>query len=218
MSPDLQKNGETRQPRYLQLLALLAFHTFIKEGIDATIVEVHHGGEFDVTNVISKSVVTGITSLGMDHVAELGPTIENIAWHKAGIMKTGAPAFSAPQESGPAGVISKLAAEKETTVKFVSTDTTLPVNSRVLGAPVQRLNCSIALEMTRAFLRLKAPDHTLDSNDIANGIENFSWNGRFEIIEDGQSQWFIDGAHNSLSLQQAGKWFATNASVSTAQG
>lgn len=217
MSPDLQKNGETRQPRYLQFIALLAFHTFIKEGIDATIVEVHHGGEFDVTNLISKPVVTGITSLGMDHVAELGPTIENIAWHKAGIMKTGAPAFSAPQEPGPAGVISKRAGEKETTVKFVSTDATLPVNNRVLGAPVQRLNCSIALEMTRAFLQLKAHGHTLDSNDVASGVESFSWNGRFEIIEDGQSQWFIDGAHNSLSLQQAGKWFATNANASSAQ-
>lgn len=62
--------------------------------MDAAIFETHHGGEYDATNVISKPVVTGITSLGMDHVDQLGPTLDDVAWHKAGILKTGAPAFS----------------------------------------------------------------------------------------------------------------------------
>lgn len=52
----------TRQPRYLQFLALLAFHTFIRQEIEAAIFEVHHGGEYDATNVIQNPVVTGITS------------------------------------------------------------------------------------------------------------------------------------------------------------
>ncbi|OJK05116.1 hypothetical protein ASPACDRAFT_110314 [Aspergillus aculeatus ATCC 16872] len=199
-----------RQPRYLQLLALLAFHTFIRENVDAAIFETHHGGEYDATNVIRKPVVTAITALGMDHVAQLGPTIENVAWHKSGIFKPGAPAFSVSQEEDPAEVLRLRAAERQTTLTFVSTNDSLPVNDKTLSIPVQRLNCSLALELTKAWLKLKASEHTLDESDIAGAVENFKWAGRFEIIEDGASRWFIDGAHNTLSLGQAAAWFVSN--------
>ncbi|KOS40531.1 hypothetical protein ACN38_g8616 [Penicillium nordicum] len=205
-----------KQPRYLQLLALLAFHTFIRENVDAAIFETHHGGEYDATNVIRKPIVTGITSLGMDHVAQLGPTVEDVAWHKAGIFKPGAPAFSAVQESGPDAVLRKRATERNTDLTFVSPSTTLPDNRRVLSAPVQRLNCSLALQLTETFLRLKDSEHTLDADDISNGVNNFSWMGRFEIINKDCSQWFLDGAHNTLSLEQAAEWFSKNVNVTDA--
>lgn len=205
-----------KQPRYLQLLALLAFHTFIRENVDAAIFETHHGGEYDATNVIRKPIVTGITSLGMDHVAQLGPTVEDVAWHKAGIFKPGVPAFSAVQESGPDAVLRKRATERNTDLTFVSPSTTLPDNRRVLSAPVQRLNCSLALQLTETFLRLKDSEHTLDADDISNGVNNFSWMGRFEIINKDCSQWFLDGAHNTLSLEQAAEWFSKNVNVTDA--
>jgi folylpolyglutamate synthase len=205
-----QDLGVTRKPRYLQLLALLAFHTFIKEEVDAAIFEVHHGGEYDATNVIQKPVATGITSLGMDHVAQLGPTIETIAWHKAGIFKSGAPAFSVVQEPGCTEVMRNRALDKGTTLTIVSSNDCLPTDGKFLSVPVQRLNCSLALELTKAFLRAKAPDHALSDGDIYNGIERFSLTGRFEIIEEGKIRWFVDGAHNILSLAQVAEWFGTN--------
>lgn len=203
-----------RQPRYLQLLALLAFHTFIKENVDAAIIETHHGGEYDATNVIRKPIVTGITSLGMDHVAQLGPTIEDIAWHKAGIFRPGVPAFSVVQESGPSEVLRKRAAERKTDLTFVSPSScSLPDsnnNRRVLSVPVQRLNCSLALQLAAKFLQLKDSEHVLDNDDISRGIDGFSWTGRFETIDYGNSQWFLDGAHNTLSLEHTAEWFSKN--------
>ena len=82
-----------RGPRSLQLYALLAFHVFIREKVDVAIFETHNGGEYDATNVVMEPVVTAVTSLGMDHVDMLGPTIENIAWHKSGIFKPDAVAL-----------------------------------------------------------------------------------------------------------------------------
>ncbi|GAQ12031.1 folylpolyglutamate synthase [Aspergillus lentulus] len=207
-----QDSGNARQPRYLQFLVLLAFHTFIREGVQAAIFEVHHGGEYDATNVIQSPVATGITSLGMDHVAQLGPTIETIAWHKAGIFKPGAPAFSVNQKPGPAEVMRNRALDKGTTLTFVSTNECLPTDGRVLSVPVQRLNCSLALELSRAFIHAKAPGHTIIDEDIYHGVESFSLTGRFEVIDEGQVQWFVDGAHNVLSLEEAAEWFAKNAS------
>ncbi|KAK1148183.1 hypothetical protein N8T08_010828 [Aspergillus melleus] len=208
ISPDTEQ--AKRQPRYLQFLALLAFHSFIRENVQAAIFETHHGGEYDATNVIQKPVVTGITSLGLDHIDQLGPTIENIAWHKSGIFKPGVPAFSVPQKAGPSEMLKSRAAERNTVLKFVSTDRCLPPSNRALSVPVQRLNCSLALELAMTFIQLKEPGQTLSADDVSDGIKNFSWIGRFEVIDDGASQWFVDGAHNTLSLEQTGAWFAKN--------
>ena len=73
----------------LQFLTLLALNIFHRESVDVAIVEVGIGGLYDTTNVVRKPVVCGITSLGIDHTALLGSTIEEIARHKAGIMKEG---------------------------------------------------------------------------------------------------------------------------------
>jgi folylpolyglutamate synthase len=84
----------TRKPGYFLFLTLMSFHIFIREGVDVAIYEVGIGGEFDLTNIFESPIVTGITTLGIDHVDVLGNTIEEISWHKASIFKSGSPAFS----------------------------------------------------------------------------------------------------------------------------
>ncbi len=68
---------------------MLAFHVFLEKKVDAVILEVGMGGQYDATNIISDPVVCGISSLGLDHTDVLGDTIDKIAWHKAGIIKVG---------------------------------------------------------------------------------------------------------------------------------
>ncbi len=53
---------------------------------DIGVIEVGAGGRFDLTNIIDPELAI-ITSVGIDHTATLGDTIEAIAWHKAGIAK-----------------------------------------------------------------------------------------------------------------------------------
>lgn len=55
--------------------------------VDATILEVGIGGTYDSTNIVPKPLVTGVTALGIDHVAILGKTLPEIASQKAGIFK-----------------------------------------------------------------------------------------------------------------------------------
>ena len=43
-------------------------------------------------------MAVGITTLDYDHTKILGETIEEIAWHKAGIMKEGTVAFVNPYQ------------------------------------------------------------------------------------------------------------------------
>lgn len=87
-------------PIYFRLLTLLAFHTFLSLGVDATVLEVGIGGTYDSTNIVPKPIVTGVSALGLDHTAVLGTTIEQIATNKGGIYKAGVPALSVTQEQG----------------------------------------------------------------------------------------------------------------------
>lgn len=202
------------EPRYLQLLMLVSVHAFIKEGVDVAIYETHNGGEYDATNVFQKPVVTGIATIGMDHVEQLGPSIEMIAWHKAGIFKRGSPAFSTLQQPEATKVLQRRATEKEVALRFVNVNPTLPANTRALKPEVQRKNSSLAIALASAFLEKKAPEHhrNLISHDVLQGVEQFSWPGRFHQIVNGNHQWFLDGAHNELSVQKAAHWFAAMAS------
>ena len=200
-------------PRYLQLLTLLSFHVFTEEKVDVAIYETHFGGEFDATNIISTPIVTAVTSIAMDHVRLLGPTIESIAWHKAGIFKSGSHAFSTLQERAVTTVLQQRAAERGVMLEFVGVDSALPTSATALKPKVQGINCSLALAVVRAWLSVKAPEAQSHMKDVlTRGIEQFSWPGRYQQINDRNCQWFLDGAHNELSVQYAVQWFAETVS------
>lgn len=81
--------------------------------VDATILEVGVGGLYDSTNIVPKPVVTGITSLGVDHTAVLGNTLKEIGYQKGGIYKPGVPALTVEQpEEGMNAIQSQAKAQK----------------------------------------------------------------------------------------------------------
>jgi folylpolyglutamate synthase len=84
-------------PAYFKFLTLMAFHVFIAEKVDVALIEVGIGGEYDCTNLIANPTVCGITTLDFDHTSILGNTMEEIAWHKAGILKAGSVALTVQQ-------------------------------------------------------------------------------------------------------------------------
>lgn len=75
----------------------MAYHAFISERVDATILEVGLGGLLDPTNLVPSPIVTGVSSLGLDHVHILGESLGEIAGHKGGIFKPGVPALTVQQ-------------------------------------------------------------------------------------------------------------------------
>ena len=198
------------KPRYLQLLMLVAVHTFIREKVDVAICETHNGGEYDATNIFKHPTATGIATIGMDHVLQLGPTIENIAWHKSGIFKSGCPAFSVGQAHQVAEVLRSRASDKNVSLEFVEDDTVNNSDVLAMKTAVQRRNASLAQKLANAFLLQKQPTscHTLTPSEIREGVERFTWIGRFQQIVQGDHRWFLDGAHNEMSVPYPAQWFA----------
>lgn len=207
---DNLKELDIEGPRYLQMLMLVAVHTFLREKVDVAIYETHNGGEFDATNIFRQPVATGIATIGMDHVEQLGPSIENIASHKAGIFKTGSPAFSTLQDPSTAAILEDRANKKGVELQYVDVYPNLPDDAPSLRPLVQRVNASLALALTNTLLTRKqcSESDKMSTEDIRNGALKFSWPGRFQRILQGPQEWFLDGAHNDLSVKIAANWFA----------
>ena len=69
-----------------------ALKLFAETPADYLLLEVGLGGDFDSTNVINHPLGVIITPVDFDHQKWLGNTVAEIASHKAGILKRGAPA------------------------------------------------------------------------------------------------------------------------------
>ena len=85
-------------PAYFRFLTLLGFSAFKRLNVDVSIIEVGLGGRLDATNIIAAPAACCITSLGMDHMAVLGKTLDKIAFEKAGILKPHVPCVLTPQK------------------------------------------------------------------------------------------------------------------------
>lgn len=201
----------TAKPVYFRFLTLMAFHTFLSEGVDTAVIECGIGGEYDSTNIIEKPTVTGITSLGIDHTAMLGNTIEEIAWHKAGIMKTGTPAFTSPQPDSALEVLRNRALEKDVPLHVVERNPDIESIQLGLAADFQKTNASLATTVAHAHLTvLGKPPASLSPlpPEFVTGLEKVRWPGRCEIRREKKIEWHIDGCHTLESIKLAGTWFA----------
>ncbi|HUY63623.1 MAG TPA: Mur ligase family protein [Acidimicrobiales bacterium] len=76
------------RPTRFELLTAAAFRWFADSPVDVAVVEVGLGGRWDATNVVQPDVVA-VTNVSYDHVEVLGPSLEDIAREKAGIVKPG---------------------------------------------------------------------------------------------------------------------------------
>ncbi|PVU86398.1 hypothetical protein BB559_006529 [Furculomyces boomerangus] len=222
-------------PSYFRFLTLLAFHVFVQEGVSVAVIETGIGGEYDSTNILVSPTVCGITSIGLDHVDILGNSIPEIALQKAGIMKKGSVAISAPdQDSEAIKVFEKVAEERHCEFKIAKTlDQYIQhTNSLKLHAPEigiagehQVINAALAVElcfqwMKRSKWSAKHPEAIQDT-DIENtgkylpewvleGLKKTKWPGRshsFIPPKHPNIKWFLDGAHTKDSMNACVQWF-----------
>ncbi|KAF3483968.1 folylpolyglutamate synthase [Arthroderma uncinatum] len=228
-SKGLDPKAPNMKPNYFRYLTIMAFHTYLKENVDAAIIECGIGGEYDTTNILVNPVVEGITSLGIDHVAMLGSTIEEIAWHKAGIMKPGTVAYTAQQPEPAMGVLQKRAEEKKAQLYVAQGHPDLvPGKIRLgLSGEFQNKNAELAVAICSSFLRkIEFPDvpSYADKAPLPEkfkaGLEGVKLGGRCEIRKEDDLVWHIDGGHTADSIEVAGKWFSglPYTQTSTAEG
>ncbi|KAH9679726.1 Folylpolyglutamate synthase [Citrus sinensis] len=222
-------------PPLFQFLTVLAFKIFVCEQVDVAIIEVGLGGETDSTNVIKEPVVCGITSLGMDHMELLGNTLNDIAFHKAGIFKPQIPAFTVPQLSEAMSVLQDRALEL-----MVPLEVAAPLDIEKLkrlelslSGDHQLVNAGLAVSLSECWLRRTGNWEKVSHNDgqgadlpdaFVRGLSTAHLLGRAQIVYDissvpnssglfenssGELIFYLDGAHTAESMEACAKWFSS---------
>ncbi len=205
--------------------ALLAFADY---KADVLLLEVGLGGRLDATNVVDQPLLTAITPVSLDHQHYLGDTVAEIAFEKAGILKTGIPAIIGRQDDIGGGVIAARAHEIAAPLHRLGHEWNLDVASDGfryrdasgelimprpgLAGPHQYDNAATAV----ACARLLNQHFTLTPDAMATGLRNVDWPARLQrltsgtlpaMLMDGQELW-LDGGHNAsagLALAEAVK-------------
>ena len=194
-----RETGE--HPTEFELMTAVALEHFARSGCDIAVLEVGLGGTLDSTNVIAAPEVCVITRIGLDHTALLGDTYEQIASQKAGIIKHGASVVSYPQDDeGATRAIAAAAQAADCTVTMPdfaqlkvgevngqamrSFDYCGKAYQTSLLGSYQPCNAAMAIECA---LRLRERGWKISDDDIERGIARARWQGRFEIVETGES-------------------------------
>ena len=224
---DVARLTETMRPLVAQIAGIttfevmtgLAFTWFAGQGVEWAVLEVGLGGRLDATNVVMPAVSV-ITPISLDHTAILGDTLTQIAIEKAGIIKPGVPAVSAPQVPEALAVIEATCRKHGAPLTLVGRDWTwhpgksdldgqsftIRHRDAVVGgrAPLwipllgehQLMNATTAV----AALAL-LPGTRVLPKALRLGLRAVHWPGRLEIL--GRAPLVVaDSAHNGDSAEK----------------
>ena len=204
-------DGET--PTAFEQETALAFWYFAKKGCELAILEAGLGGDMDATNIVKTTVCSIITSISMDHCRILGNKISEIAAHKAGIIKPGAPIICIEQKEDAMEPIRAAAKAADTPLYEVHRDEVRQIFSdkresivffrefenlhlKMLGS-CQPENAALAVQAASVLSR----SYPIEKKHIYDGIEKTRWGGRFEL-HSGSPDIILDGAHNPDGIRR----------------
>ncbi len=181
-------------PSFFEFMTAMAFLQFARQRCDIAVIEVGMGGRLDATNVVQPEIAV-ITSISLDHTAELGDTPEKIAAEKAGIIKPGRPVVIGRLPAGAERVIRQIAAERGSRVisvveEFGEDVARYPATN--LEGDYQRWNAATATLVARTLpAQWKLTDET-----ISRGLQGVDWPGRWQRLSLGGRKLILDTSHN----------------------
>lgn len=218
-----RKNIAPGGPTFFDITTAMALLHFVERQVDAVVLEVGLGGRLDSTNVCLPTVSV-ITSIGFDHMRQLGDTLAAIAREKAGIIKPGVPVISGVLQREPKSVIENVAREHGCRLLQLGREFDYqyspPASGRTLGAvdfhfhvpsqsfhlrdiklgmpgPHQAANAAVALA---TLAELRHQGWCVSSEAMRIGLSRAVLPGRVEIVP-GEPTVVIDTAHNPASAQ-----------------
>lgn len=205
-------------PTEFELITAAALLYFAQERCDIVVLEVGLGGRLDSTNVISTPDVAVITRIGLDHMALLGSTCEEIAHEKAGIIKDGGHVVAWNDENASVNKVFQDACRTHHATLIMPsfeqvqclgiTELSVPYENvmqrfsyqgeryetHLLGS-YQPYNAVLAIEAARV---LCSRGFTIPQTALHEGIASARWLGRFDVRST-CNEWccvVCDGGHN----------------------
>ncbi|XP_038905573.1 dihydrofolate synthetase [Benincasa hispida] len=203
---------------HFEVLTAMAFLLFAQENVDLAVIEAGLGGARDATNIICSSGLAAavITSIGEEHMAALGGSLESIATAKAGIIKRGCPAIL----GGPfLPSIERILRDKALSMSSPVISASGPGNRSTIKG-VSLLNggicqcCDVVIQIDDEFIELLDVNlrmlghHQLQNAATATcvilALRNLGWRISDASVRSGLEQTFLVGRSHFLPAKEAG--------------
>ena len=180
------------------------------------VLEVGPCGALDASNVIETPEVAVITAMGLDHMAQLGPTLTDIAEAKAGIIKPSGAVVSYGGCPEADAVIRRTCAENGAELTEVDfsrlQERSLDLDGAVFDcAPYEGLHLPLAgvYQLKNAAVAITVAEvlrrrgWSISDDAIRWGLAAVRWLGRFEVLRRAGPLILLDGAHNAQGMAAA---------------
>lgn len=189
---------------YFEVSLLLALKVFDNEEPDYFIIETGIGGRFDITNIFDSNLLSIITTIDFDHQDRLGNTLEEIAYHKAGIIKENGKVISFEHEDFVDEVILKEANNKDANIKFLKSSDYFAKEISPAGSKFQYMGIDFETKVLGSYqisnicLAILALNEIIKSPNlekIKSAVKELYFEGRMEVLSK-EPLIIVDGAHN----------------------
>jgi len=199
-----------RQVTRFEILTSLAILYFAKNNCDIAILEVGLGGMYDCTNIVN-SLISVFGSIGFDHTAILGNTLEEIATQKAGIIKENSNTviFEQPALS----IIEKTCKEKNSKLEVLTSDDisnySFDNNFQYFDFRDYKnicINLKGKKQVENSLIVIKCIEilnnngFNISKENIYAGLKNIVHPARFEELKN-TPKIIFDGAHNENAIK-----------------
>ncbi|MGL5050050.1 MAG: bifunctional folylpolyglutamate synthase/dihydrofolate synthase [Fusobacteriaceae bacterium] len=194
-------------PTFFEFITALMFNYFKEKKIDYLILEVGLGGRLDSTNVADADVAV-ITNISLDHINELGGTLEKIAFEKSGIIKEKSKVVIGEWNERTLSILETVTKEKQ----FKSLTFTKRKYSEISSYKLDFENFLTRIQIMdkkfdfslfgehqyENFLTAYEVSKLLNICDliIEKAVKKVYWQCRFEVFKKSQKIVVLDGAHN----------------------
>lgn len=193
-----------------EITMAIAMLWFEREGCDIVVLETGIGGTLDSTNVIPPPLLSVITSISLDHTAILGETVEEIASHKAGIIKYGSAVVLSDDNPDSIKELVRKTAEN-VGAELIPLEPCKPSPDGGLFSPFmyrgikltpampgihQKYNAQTAIT---ACIYLRSKGFSVSESAVIRSIETTQVRARVQYI-DGEPPVIVDGGHNPAGV------------------
>ncbi len=213
-------------PTYFEMETAMAYTYFYDKKCDVVLIETGMGGDTDATNVVKHTLLSILAPVSMDHMQFLGNTLEEIAAHKAGIIKHRSTVVTGLQEPEVYTVIKKKARDMAADYCEMGTPDNIQIDEtnitfdyknyqalkiRMKGT-FQTYNAALCVE---AVTILREKGFHISDEELYKGLWNTVWHGRFEKLSD-RPLIIFDGGHNpgaAKNLRESIQIYFTNKKI-----
>ena len=185
---------ENTNSTFFETMTALGFWHFKKHNVDFAIMETGLGGRLDSVSVC-EPIATVLTPISLDHVEILGPTIADIAFEKAGIIKKNVPCIISQQNEQALEVIKIKCAEMNAPIHLVNNNNKIKNIFINIPGKIQKENANLAIETIT-----KIKEINISNSDIINGLKTVKWYGRNQHIQK-KPLIIFDVGHNASGIK-----------------